>query len=160
MLFRLSAQYCVRQGASAYLELWAFLLLLAGAAILTRRFSRVSSGVLTLLAVLTGGVGASIFYGCSMTAAADQGLGWFGDRAWYTPLHCLGQNALGNATGWCLIVATCLGAILLLRLGIIRRKPSARVMAFAGSAVLLVFAFAQGFFFTFGWSWCTSSRLF
>lgn len=160
VLFWLSAQYCVRQGASAYLELWALLLLLAGASILTRKTSRVLSGGLGLFALLTAAVGASMFYGCAMTAASEQGLGTNLPGGTYNVLRCLGWEPFGTATGWVILAVECVATLTLLVLAIVRWKKAARAFAFVGAGVLLALSCATAFFWFFGFSWCTSSRLF
>ena len=159
-MFWLSAGYCVRQGASAYLELWAFLLLLAGAAIVTRRSSRVLSGTFVAFALLTTALGISMFYGCSMTAASEQGLGTDMPAHTYSLLRCLGQGTFGMATGWIALAVECLATIVLFVLAIVRWRKIARVFAFIGSALLFALSCAGAFLLFFGFSWCTSSRLF
>jgi hypothetical protein len=159
-MFGLSAQYCVRQGASAYLELWAFLLLFAAAAIVLRRTSRILSGTCALFAVLTGIVGGSMFYGCSMTAAAQQGLGTDLPARTFNVLRCLGWEPFGTATGWVILAVECIATVALFTLAMVRWKKAARVLAFIGSALLLALSCASAFFLFFGFSWCTSSRLF
>ena len=159
MLFWLSARYCARQDATAFIELWALLLVLIAAAVVTRKRSRVYSGTLVVFAALTAAYGSSIFYGCSMTAANEQGLGSDLAASTFNILRCLGNDALGTATGWALLVVLCLAAIALLVLGVVRWKALTRVLAFAGSAVLLILTFALAFFLVFGFSWCTSQRL-
>ena len=160
VLFWLSAQYCVRQGTSAYLELWAFLLLLAGASIRTRKVSRVLSAGLGVLALLTAVLGASIFYGCSMTAPAQQGLGTDMPAATFELLRCLGWQPLGTATGWSILGVEVAAMLTLLVLAIVRWRKTARVFGLIGSGMLLALSCAGGFLWFFGFSWCTSSRLF
>ncbi len=155
-----SAQYCARQGASAYLALWAFLLLLVGSAILARKTSRVLSRTFVAFAVLTAFLGTSIFYGCSVAAPAEQGLGTNLPAAIYSTLRCLGVEAFGTATGWIVFAVSCIATIVLLVSAIIHLKKTARVFGFAGSALLLMVTFVTGFLLFFGFSWCTSSRLF
>ena len=155
-----SAQYCVRQGASAYLELWAFLLLLAGAAIITRSRSRALSRTFIAFAVLTGLQATSTFYGCSMVAPSEQGLGTDLPGGTYTILRCLGWEPFGTATGWIIFAAECIVAIVLFVLAINRWKRAGKVLGFIGSALLTIVACFSGFLLYFGFSWCTSSRLF
>lgn len=156
----LSVRYCVRQDATAFLELWALLLALAGAAVALRSTARAWSRGLLCCAALIAAVGASIIIGCTMTGAADQGQGWDFSPAWYTPLRCMGYDALWSVNNWCSIVIFAIAGIALLQLGIVRRKTATRVFAFSGSAVLLILTLLSGFFLLFGYSWCSSSRLF
>lgn len=154
------AQYCVRQGATAYLEMWALLLAFAGAAVVTRKTSRALSGTYVAFAVLTGVLGVVTFYGCSMTAAGEQGMGTDLPSGTYTILRCLGYDVYSLANTWLLFAVSCTAAIALLVFGLIRWKKAARAYAFTGSALLTIAAFAFAFFLAFGFSWCSSSRLF
>lgn len=155
-----SAQYCARQGASAYLELWAFLLLLLTAAILTRSASRIVTGTLLALAVLTGILAVSMFYGCSMAAPSEQGLGTDLASGIYKTLRCLGYEVFGTATGWIVTATECIVAVVLFSLARARWKKAARVLGFTGSALLAILTLVTGFLVYFGFAWCTSSRLF
>jgi len=158
--WHVSAQYCARQGATEYLEMWALLLVFAGGAVLTRKASRGVSGAFVGFAVLTGVLGASMFYGCSMTAASEQGMTTDLPHATYTILRCLGYDVRYLTNSWALFAVSCAGAIALLIFGTIRWKRAARAYAFTGSALLTVAAFVFAFFLLFGFSWCSSSRLF
>lgn len=159
-LFWPSAGYCVRQGATAYLELWAFLLLLAGMAIAMRRRYPALSVTFVTFALLTGIHGASMLYGCSMTAASEQGLGTDLSGGTYEVLRCLGWSPLATANGWIAFAIECIGTIVLLVLAIVRWKRVVRVFGFIGSALLFALSCAGGFLLFFGFSWCTSSRMF
>lgn len=155
-----SAQYCARQGASAYLELWAFLLLLVAAAILTRSTSRVLAGTTLALALFTGILAASMLYGCSMTAPNEQGMTTGLAPGIYTTLKCLGHEVFGTASGWVVTATECVVAIALFLLARVRWKKAGRVLGFTGSAVLTILTFVTGFLVFFGFSWCSSARLF
>ncbi|HZZ00703.1 MAG TPA: hypothetical protein VFE36_14130 [Candidatus Baltobacteraceae bacterium] len=160
MPWYIPAQYCARQGATAYLEMWALLLVLAGAAILTRRTSRFLAGTFVVFAALTGILGTSMFYGCSVSAPAEQGLGTNLPAATYGILRCFGHDVGYTAYGWVLFVLSCGGAIALFVFGIIRWKQAGRALAIIGAALLAMAAFAVSFFLLFAFSWCASSRLF
>jgi hypothetical protein len=166
----LSAQYCARQNATAFLELWGLLLVLCGAAAATlfaarrlgsdRQFAaRFCAGALLLFALLTGILAASTFYGCTATAASEQGLTSDLPAGTFTVLRCLGTSVLGMVNGWVLLVVTSIAAIALVVLGIFRQRAAVRVPAFAGATLLVILAFAFGFFLLFGFSWCESQRL-
>lgn len=166
----LSAQYCARQDATSFLELWALLLLLCAAAaatlLLARRQGtnpniavRFCFGVMLLFALLTGLFAASIFYGCSATAANEQGLPSNLAAGAYTFLRCLGTDVLGMVQGWVLLVASTIAAIALAGYATVRRRPAVRIPAFGGALLLILLAIASGFFLLFGFSWCTSQRL-
>ena len=156
----LSAQYCARQNATAFLELWALLLVLSGAAVTARQFGlRFCAGALFFFALLTGIIAASTFYGCSATAANEQGLPSDLAASMYTFLRCLGTDVFEMVQGWVLFVGSTNAAIALVVLGIRRRRAAVRVPAFAGAALLVILALAFGFFLLFGFSWCESQRL-
>ena len=166
----LSAQYCARQNAAAFLELWGLLLVLCGAAVATlfvarrlgseRQFgARFCAGSLFFFALLTGILAASMFYGCSATAASEQGLGSDLAAGTFTILRCLGTDVLSTVQGWVLLVGSSIAAIALVIWGLFRRRAAVRVPAFIGAALLVVLAFAFGFFLLFGFSWCASERL-
>jgi hypothetical protein len=155
-----SAQYCARQGASAYLELWALLLLLVAAATLTRSTSRATRGTLVVLAAVTGILALSMFYGCSMTAPSEQGLGTTMASGTYTTLKCLGYGVFGTATGWIITAVLCIAAIVVFTLARVRWKSAGRVFGFIGAALLTTLTFISGFLVFFGFAWCTSARLF
>lgn len=155
-----SAQYCARQGASAYLELWAFLLLLVAAAILTRSSSRVVTRTVLALAALTGILGASMFYGCSITAPSEQGLGTELASGIYRALRCVGHDVFGTATGWIVTATECTVAVVLFALARVRWKNAVRVFGFIGSGLLAILTLVTGFLVYFGFAWCTSARLF
>lgn len=155
-----SAQYCARQGASAYLELWAFLLLLVAAAILTRSTSRVLAGAFFALALLTGILAASMLYGCSMTVPNEQGMATDLAPGVYTTLRCLGREVFGTASGWVVTATECAVAVALFFLARVRWKKAGRVLGFIGSAFLTILTFVTGFLAFFGFSWCASARLF
>ena len=166
----LSAQYCARQNATAFLELWAMLLVLCGAAAAMRFAApqlakdrpfavRFCTAALLFVALLTGIFAASIFYGCTATAASEQGLGSNLPAGTYTLLRCLGTNMFDLVQGWLLFAGCCIAAIALLVLGAVRRRIAVRVPAFIGSGLLAVAALACGFFLIFGFSWCESQRL-
>ena len=166
----MSAQYCARQDATAFIELWGLILVLCGAAAVTmfaaRRFvggtqfaARFCTGALFFFAILTGLLAASIFYGCSATAASEQGLGSNLSARTYTTLRCLSTDVLSTVQGWVLLVGLSIAAIVLIVLGILRRRAAVRVPAFTGAALLAILAFACGFFLLFVFSFCESQRL-
>lgn len=155
-----SAQYCARQGATAYLILWAFLLVLIGAAMLIRSNARVMKSALLVFALLTSVLGVSMFYGCSIAAPSEQGLGTTMAAGVYTTLRCLGYEVFGTATGWIVTATECIAAIALFSLARVRWKKAGRVFGYIGSGVLLILTVATGFLAYFGFAWCTSARLF
>ena len=166
----LSAQYCARQNATAFLELWGLLLLLCCAAVVilfvARRFkkerqfaARFCAGALFFLALLNGIFASSIFYGCSATAASEQGLGSNLAAGTYNVLRCLGTDVLSSVHAWVLVVGSSIGTVVLSLFGVYRRGAAVRAAAFVGAAFLIVLAFAFGFFLFFGFSWCASERL-
>lgn len=167
----LSTQYCARQHATASLELWGLVLVLAGAAIATlfaarrmrrtdrRSAARVCAGAFLFAALLTGVLAAAIFYGCTTTAASLQGLGSDLPAATFGMLSCLNSQALGLVHGWMLLVGSFVAAIVLLVLGIVRWNAAARIVAFIAAALLVFLTFAVGLLLIFGFSWCTSQRL-
>ena len=166
----LSSQYCARQNASAFLELWALLLVLCGAAVVTlfaarrlggdRQFGlRFCAGSLFFFALLNVVITASMFYGCSATAASEQGRPSDLAANTFTLLRCLGTDVFEMVQGWVLFAGSTNAAIALVVFGIRRRRAAIRVPAFAGAALLLILALAFGFFLLFGFSWCESQRL-
>ena len=170
MLPLLSAQYCARQNTAAFLLLWGLLLVLCGAAVATlslarsigrgRLFAvRFCGGALFFFALLTGILAASMFFGCSATAASEQGLGSDLPGDTYRVLRCLGTEVLSMAQGWVLLVGSSIGAIALVVLGRFRPRAAVRVPAFGGAALLVIVAFVLAFFSLFGFSLCTSMRL-
>ena len=160
VLTLLSAQYCARQNATAFLELLALLLVLCGAATAARRFGlRFCSGALFFFALLTCIIAASMFYGCSATAANEQGLPSDLAAGTYTFLRCLGTDVFEMVQGWVLFAVSANAAIALVVFGVRRRRTAVRVPAFAGAALLVILTLTFGFFLLFGFSWCESQRL-
>jgi cytochrome c oxidase subunit IV len=159
MIFWASVRSCVRQDAGAFLELWALLLVLAGCAYVVRPASRAYARVLALFAFLTAVFAGAIFYGCSMTAAGEQGLGTDLPANTYTTLRCLGNDAFSTAMAWTTFVVPLIAGIALALFGAVRWKAARRVVAFIGAAVLLIVACAGAFLSVFFFSWCTSQRL-
>ena len=101
-----------------------------------------------------------MFYGCTATAAAEQGLGSNLAVGTFTFLRCLGTDMFEMVQGWVLFVVSSIAAIGLFVLALLlRRRIAVRVPAFAGAALLALLAFAFGFFLLFGFSWCESERL-
>ena len=157
----LSARYCARQDAHAFLVLWGLLLLLAGSAVAAQRFkARFFSRAILLFAFLTVALSASIFYGCSMTAASEQGLGSDLPAGTYTFLRCLGWDALSTVLGWTILVVSCIVALGLVVVGIRHRRKAVRIVAPIGAALLSIVTLLMGLGLLFGFSWCTSERLF
>lgn len=169
----LSVRYCVRQDAATFLELWAFVVLLAGASVAAFAASsrnaehprypfalRFCAGTLLLFTVLTGILGVSILYGCLWTAASLQGMGTNLPSRTYALLSCLYQAGTDMAHAWMLAVVFFTCAIALLVVGIFRRNAAVRVVSFLGSPLLLILALASMGGLIFAFSWCTSRRLF
>lgn len=170
VLWLLSAQYCARQNAASFLELWALLLVLCLGAAATlfaarrlapeRQFSvRFCGGALLFFALLTAIFASLTFYGCSATAANEQGLPTQLPAGVFTALRCLGTDVLSTVQGWVLLVVSSIVAIALLVFGIFRPRVAVRVPAFAAATLFAILALAGGFFLLFGYSWCESQRL-
>ena len=74
---------------------------------------------------------------------------------------CLSPHAVETIDEWILAVVSFIAAIGLIVLGIFRLKNLLRrALTFAGAAVALVFALANGGLMLFGLAWCQSPRLF
>ncbi len=143
--------------------LWCVLLALAGAASIVRRRARpFEAAVLLLLAVCTATLGVAIFYACSATAPSSLGLGAPDiSAARLTTLTCLGQSASTSAVVWTVVVLLCGAALGSIAWGRTPGKSAAvRALCYIGVALLLLLAAAAGFAWFFGFSWCSSSRLF
>jgi hypothetical protein len=163
MIWGLGARYCVRQHAHAFMWLWCLLLALTGAALIVRRRGRhFEAIVLLLLAVCTGALGLIVFYGCSASAPFSMGLGAPNlSAARLTTLTCLGQAASASAFSWTIIALCCSAALGSVAWGRLRAKTTGvRVISYIGASLLLLLAAAAGFGWFFGFSWCSSSRLF
>jgi hypothetical protein len=163
MIWSLGARYCARQHAHAFIWLWFLLLAFAGAALILRRRGRpFEAAVLLLLAVCTGALGSIVFYACSATAPFSMGLGAPNISATrLTALTCLGQSASTSAFLWTVVALCCSSALGSVAWGRLRGKTAAiRTLSYIGAALLLVIAGALGFAWFFGFSWCSSSRLF
>ena len=169
-MFVTASQFCARQNATAFLELWALVLVLCGAAAVTlfiarqlegsrRTAARCCAAALLALAALTGVLLVSGFYGCSATAPSNQGLPSQLPAATFTLLRCLGVDVFALANGWILFTASCIAAIVLLASALVRWRGARGVVALLGSAVCVLAASAIGFFLVFAFSWCRSERL-
>jgi hypothetical protein len=163
MVWSLGARYCARQHAHAFIWLWCLLLTLAGAALIVRRRGgHIESTVLLLLAACTGTLGGIVFYGCSATAPFSMGLGAPNiSAARLTALTCLGQAASSSAFLWTVVTLCCSAALGSVAWGRLRAKTAGiRAISYIGAALLVLLAAAGGFAWFFGFSWCSSSRLF
>ena len=153
----------MRQHAHAFMWLWFLLLALTGTALIVcRRGRHFEATVLLLLAVCTGTLGLIVFYGCSATASFSMGLGAPNiSAARLTALTCLGQSASPSAFHWTGVALCCSAALGLVAWGRLRAKTTGvRAISYIGAALLLLLAAAAGFGWFFGFSWCSSSRLF
>jgi hypothetical protein len=143
--------------------LWGLFLALAGAAfIVRRRGRRFETAALLFFAVCTAAVGLVVFYACAATAPSSMGLGGppgF-SAARLTTVTCLGNRASVTAGTWTVIALSCSAALGLVSWGRSRRKTALRAGAYVGAALLLLVAAAAGFGWFFGFSWCSSMRLF
>ena len=174
LIHALTARYCIRQDARGFIELWALLVAVAGAAIalllsLRRRIGDrtyrlvvvIWAGALTCFLALTLGFALTIFRWCYESAAANLGFVAPNAPAHLDMMSCLSMRVLNLVDGWILIVALSIAAIALLVLAIFRlRSLWRRALTFAGVAVALLFAVASGGLKAFGIYWCQSSRLF
>jgi cytochrome bd-type quinol oxidase subunit 2 len=170
----LAARYCVRQDARGIVELWGLLVALTAGTVAILRFVRHGSGdrtrrrvavsaaaALACFIVLTVGVGGTIFRWCYESAAPSLGFVAPDTPRGIDALVCLSPHAVGMMNGWILIVLTCLVAIGLLALGIVRCKGAARrALAFGGAGAAFLCALAGGGLMLFSISWCQSQRLF
>lgn len=157
----LAARYCIRQDARGFIELWGLVLVLAAAAVAMRSKPWWAAAFACVI-LITAAFGAAIFWSCTVSAPAS--LGMVVANPYGTNLDtmiCVSSHAVETIDEWIWIVASFAAATGLIALGILRfRKLLARGLAFAGSAVLLIFAAASGGLLLFGVSWCQSSRLF
>lgn len=164
VIWSLGARYCVRQEAQAFMWLWGLLLALAGAAVIVRRRGRhFEAAVLLFLAVCTSAVGLVAFYACYASAPYSMGLGAPPSlsAARLTALTCLGRGAFDLASIWTIVTVSCSAALGLVAWGRTRGKTAAlRACLYVGAALLLLVAAAAVFGWFFGFSWCSSSRLF
>lgn len=163
MIWGVGARYCVRQDAHAFMWLWGLFLALAAAAFLLRRRGRYfEAAVLLFFAICTGALGCIIFYACSASAPYQMGLGTPSiSAARLTTITCLSQGAFSKAIVWTVIVLSCSAALGLVAWGRSRGKTAAlRACTYIGAALLLLVAAVAGFGAFFGFSWCSSSRLF
>jgi hypothetical protein len=162
-MWSLGARYCVRQHAHAFIWLWCLLVALAAAAVAVRRRGRpFEATVLLLLAVCTGTLGLVLFYACSASAPYSMGLGAPDiSAARLTALTCLGESASASAFTWTLVALSCSAALGSIAWGRTRGKTAAtRALSYIGAALLLLLAAAGVFAWFFGFSWCSSRRLF
>ena len=175
LIHGLAARYCVRQDARGFIELWGFLLALAGAATAIlrsarrkaddqtyRRVAYVCAGILACAFLLTGGLGLAIFRWCYESAAAS--LGMVDVNSPTTGLDwmiCMSMHAVETINEWVTLVTACLLAAGSIVLGIFRfKKLAPRILLFTGAVAALLFAWLVVFFMLFGVGWCQSSRLF
>lgn len=175
MIQGLAARYCIRQDARGFIELWGLLVALAAgtSAILLSARRRLGdrkyrlaavifAGALGCIILFTGGVAVTIFWWCYESAAASLGMvlpNSFGTNL--NTMICLSSHAVETIDQWILIVVSLIVAIGLVVLGIFRYKSVVRrAFTFAGAAVALLFAAANGGLMLFALSWCQSSRLF
>lgn len=174
LIHGLSARYCVRQDARGFIELWGLLIALAGAAIAIllsarqrmrdrkyRRAALIWAGILACFILLTGGVALITFWWCYQSAAASLGMPPSSSVTNIDMKICMSSHAVETIDEWILAVVSFIAAIGLIVLGIFRLKNLlGRALTFAGAAVVLVFALANGGLMLFGLAWCQSSRLF
>jgi hypothetical protein len=158
-----SARYCARQDAHAFMWLWALLLTCCAIALgLQGRRQRFVRGLLWIFAAGTVAIGVAISYGCYRWAPYSMGLG--------TPeisapaldtLRCLSQNTVPNAITWASIAFACTAAAGLVTWAI-SRKPAivVRIACYLGAIVLLLTTAVSIFFLFFSFAWCSSQRLF
>lgn len=143
--------------------LWGLLLALAAVAfIVRRRGGHFEAAVLLFFAACTGALGSIIFYGCYASAPYSMGLGAPNlSAARLTMLTCLSQDVFARAINWTIIVLSCSAALGLVAWGRSRGKTAAlRACLYVAAALFLLVAAAAGFGAFFGFSWCSSSRLF
>jgi hypothetical protein len=174
LIHGLSARYCIRQDARGFIELWALLIALAGAAIAIllsarqrmadrkyRRAALIWTGVLACFILFTGGVALTTFWWCYQSAAASLGMPPSSSATNIDMKICMSLHAVETIDEWILAVVSFIAAIGLIVLGIFRLKNLLRrALIFAGAAVVLVFALANGGLMLFGLAWCQSPRLF
>jgi hypothetical protein len=163
VIWSLGAKYCVRQDAHAFMWLWGLLLALTAAAFVVRRHGRhVEAAVLLFFAATTGALGFLTFYACY--AYAPYSMGLTAPRttaARLTTFSCLSQEALPSAFIWTIVALSCSAALGLIAWGRSHDNPAAfRLTTYIGAALLLLLAAAAGFVWFFGFSWCSSHRLF
>jgi hypothetical protein len=144
--------------------LWGLFLALAGAAFMVRRRGRhFEAALLLFFAVCTGAVGLVAFYACYASAPYSMGLGAPPSlsAARLTMFTCLSHRAFDLASIWTIVALSCSAALGLVTWGRTRGKTAAlRACFYTGAALLLLVAVAAGFGWFFGFSWCSSSRLF
>jgi hypothetical protein len=118
------------------------------------------AGALGCVMLFSAGVASTIFWWCYQSAAASLGM----PSSSGTNLNmmiCLSPHAVETIDEWILAVVSFIAATGLIILGIFRLKNLLRrALTFAGAAVALVFALANGGLMLFGLAWCQSSRLF
>ena len=119
------------------------------------------AAVLLLLAVCTARSASLIFYACSATAPSSLGLGAPDiSAARLTTLTCLGHRALTSAVIWTVVVLLCGAALGSIAWGRTPGKTAAFALPLYRRGAVLLLAAAAGFAWFFGFSWCSSSRLF
>lgn len=154
----------MRQDVHAFMWLWGLFLALVGAAFIVRwRRRRLEAAALLFFAVCTGAVGLVVFYACYASAPYSMGLGAppSVSAARLTTVTCLSHGASGTASMWTVVALSCSAALGLVAWGQSRRKTAAlRACAYIGAALLFLVAGAAGFGWFFGFSWCSSERLF
>jgi hypothetical protein len=162
-MLSLGARYCVRQHAHAFFWLWGlFIVLLAVAYALQRR--RMTAGVIAylFLALSTGALGFSVFYGCYRWAPSSMGFSTPGEStANIDTFMCLGEGAVSTAAMWTVVVVFCSAAIAGFALARSHGKSVAKRVLFSILRVISILAaIAAGLLWFFGFSWCLSRRLF
>jgi hypothetical protein len=126
-----------------------------------RRAARTWTGVLACFILLTGGVALTTFWWCSESAAASLGMPPSSSATNIDMKVCMSMHAVETIDEWILAVVSFIAAIGLIVLGIYRLKNLLRrTLAFAGAAMALIFALANGGLVLFGLAWCQSPRLF
>ncbi|HEY5426970.1 MAG TPA: hypothetical protein VIJ77_10495, partial [Candidatus Tumulicola sp.] len=159
----LGSRYCVRQDAHAFTWLWCLLLALAGGALAVRRRGRYfEAAALLFFALCTGALGFVVFYACYASAPYSMGLGAPSAlAARLTTFTCLSRGASTLTFIWTVVALSCSAALGLIATGHSGSKVAAiRVSFYIGAALFLLLAAAAGFVAFFGFSWCSSSRLF
>lgn len=175
LIHGLTARYCARQDARGFIELWGLLIAVAGAAIAIllsarrrigdrkyRLVAYMSASILACVIFLTGGFALTIFWSCYESAPASLGMvvpNSFGTNL--NTMVCVSLHAVETIDEWILTSVFFVASLGLLVMGILRvRSIVRRALAFAGGAVALLFALANGGLMLFGLAWCQSSRLF
>ena len=151
----LSARYCVRQDAHAFMWLWGLLLILIGAALALRRSSWLLRMVLLAFALGTVALGAGILYACTAYAPLSLGLAVPISATDLTRIMCLSKDPFGTAIPWTVVVLSCSGAVaLVLRSRASGKTATSRAFAYIGAALLVVIAVACVLLAIFSFGMC------